>query len=64
MITQYNITVEQYNELRDKELIDKKRVERLEKRIKFAKDKLFSKGKTLYEVISENLIDKQMRGNI
>ena len=33
---------------------------RLEKRIEIAKTKLFSKGKTLFEVISENLIDKEI----
>ena len=33
---------------------------RLEKRIKIAKSKLFSKGKTLFEIISENLIDKEI----
>ena len=32
----------------------------LEKRIAIAKTKLFSKGKTLFEVISENLIDKEI----
>ena len=33
---------------------------RLERRIEIAKTKLFSKGKTLFEVISENLIDKEI----
>ena len=33
---------------------------RLERRIVIAKTKLFSKGKTLFEVISENLIDKEI----
>jgi len=32
----------------------------LEKRIAIAKTKLFSKGKTLFEVTSENLIDKEI----
>jgi len=33
---------------------------RLERRIEIAKTKLFSKGKTLFEIISENLIDKEI----
>jgi len=33
---------------------------RLERRITIAKTKLFSKGKTLFEIISENLIDKEI----
>ena len=33
---------------------------RLERRIAIAKTKLFSKGKTLFEIISENLIDKEI----
>ena len=36
----------------------------LEKRIAIAKTKLFSKGKTLFEVISENLIDKEIEVSI
>ena len=39
-------------------------LKRIEERIAIAKKKLFSKGKTLFEIISENLIDKEMRGNI
>jgi len=33
---------------------------RLERRIAIAKTKLFTKGKTLFEIISENLIDKEI----
>ena len=39
-------------------------LKRIEERITIAKKKLFSKGKTLFEIISENLIDKELRGNI
>ena len=35
-------------------------IKRLETRIKYAKKKLFSRGKTLLEILSENLIDKGM----
>ncbi|RPH07632.1 MAG: hypothetical protein CBD54_002705 [Alphaproteobacteria bacterium TMED194] len=37
-------------------------IKRIEERIAIAKKKLFSKGKTLHEIICENLIDKELKG--
>jgi len=39
---------------------EKQSIDRLEKRIEIAKTKFFTKGKTLFEIISENLIDKEI----
>jgi len=43
---------------------EKQSIARLEKRIEIAKTKLFTKGKTLFEIISENLIDKEIAKEI
>ena len=43
---------------------EKQSIARLEKRIEISKTKLFTKGKTLFEIISENLIDKEIAKEI